>query len=107
MAELKKNKKSEDHNDFGNFLAQARQKKGLTLVEVAKALKLNSGQPIWDWENGKGSGIPADALLRLVKIYGISADRAYEELMKFHQERTERKVREKFELAKVLVLGKK
>jgi transcriptional regulator with XRE-family HTH domain len=105
---VKSNKvKPELANDLGDFLGKARKAKGLTLMEVAEELGLKSPQPVWDWENGKGSGVPADMLLKLVKIYGISADKAYDQLMKFHQSRTKVKVYEKFEQAKIKVFGKK
>ena len=94
-------------NDLGKFLYAAREKKSYTLAQVAAALGLKSPQAIWDWENGKGSGIPAEMLLRLVDIYGISPAHAYEQLMKFHQDRTREKIYEKFERAKQKVLGGK
>lgn len=79
----------------------------MTLNEVAEALGLNSPQPVWDWENGKGSGVPADTLLKLVKIYGMSMDKAYDQLMSFHQSRTQQKVHIKFEQARIKIFGKK
>lgn len=75
--------------------------------EVAEALGLRSGQSVWDWENGKGSGIPAQTLLELVKLYGISAEKAYDLLLEFHESRVRRKVTEKFEQARAKVFGKK
>lgn len=97
--------KTDLENELGNFLHQAREKKGFTLQEVAESLGLKSPQPVWDWENGKGSGIPAEMLLRLVDIYKISPAQAYEQLMKFHQRRTREKVHEKFEQARTKILG--
>ncbi len=85
---------------LGDFLAQARRASELTLVEVAQRLGLKSPQSVWDWENGKGSGIPADMLLRLVKLYRISESEAYEQLLQFHRSRAERKAHDKFEEAR-------
>ena len=99
--------KPEIDNRLGEFLSKARKDKGMTLNEVAEALGLRSPQPVWDWENGKGSGVPADTLLKLVKIYGISADKAYDQLMHFHQSRTQAKIHDKFEQAKLKVFGRK
>lgn len=109
MSNLKKSAKlkDSDDNEFGKFLYEAREKKGLTLAEVAGKLGLNSPQPVWDWENNKGAGIPAEMLLRLVRIYGISTSDAYEQLMKFHQRRTQDKIHDKFEQAKLKVMGGK
>lgn len=87
-------------NELGQFLAEARKLKSLTMAEVAEVVGLKSGQSIWDWENGKGSGIPADTLLKLVKLYGINAEDAYEQLIRFHQERVRQKIHLKFERAK-------
>lgn len=90
-----------------SFLSNGRKEKGLTLLEVASALGLKSGQSVWDWENGKGSGIPADMLLRLTKIYGLSVDEAYEHLLSFHQEKLRVKLERRFKDAKVKIsLGK-
>lgn len=97
----------EKTNQLGEFLAQSRNKKSLTLAEVAEVIGLKSGQSVWDWENGKGSGIPANTLLRLVKLYGVSADVAYELLLDFHQSRVKKKVTQKFESARSEILGRK
>jgi transcriptional regulator with XRE-family HTH domain len=95
-----------DENSIGDFLKEGRKKKGMSLMDVAKAIGLSSPQSVWDWESGKGSGIPADMLLRLVKLYGLSASDAYDQLMKFHQERTRLKVELKFREAKVKIFGR-
>jgi len=79
----------------------------MTLADVADAIGLKSGQSVWDWENGKGSGIPANMLLRLVKLYGVSAEDAYEHLLAFHQNRIEKKISQKFEAARSQVFGRK
>ncbi|MBX3016416.1 MAG: helix-turn-helix domain-containing protein [Bdellovibrionaceae bacterium] len=94
-------------NPLGEFLAKSRGKKGLTLAEVAEAIGLKSGQSVWDWENGKGSGIPASTLLRLVKLYGVSPDEAYRLLLDFHQTRVERKISQKFQAAKAELAGRR
>lgn len=99
--------KPEIDNQFGEFLAKARKEKGMTLNEVAENLGLRSPQPVWDWENGKGSGVPTDTLLKLVKIYGISIEEAYDHLMRFHQTRVRFKIHAKFEQARMKVFGKK
>lgn len=106
IAKSKVSEAAED-NQLGEFLAKARNKKGMTLAEVAEAIGLKSGQSVWDWENGKGSGIPANTLLRLVKLYGISSDDAYELLLEFHQSRVRKKVTQKFEAARAQILGRK
>lgn len=77
------------------------------MTEAASELGLKSGQSIWDWENSKGSGIPADMLLKLTKIYKISQEKAYEELLQFHCCRAEHKVKQKFEKAKAELSRKK
>lgn len=109
MSDLKKipKKKPVTDNEFGEFLYEAREKKGMTLLEVSTLLGLKSPQPVWDWENNKGSGVPAETLLRLVEVYGISPAVAYEQLMNFHQKRTREKVHQKFEDARLAVMGKK
>lgn len=106
MVTIKKAKKEPSYeNEFGEFLKAAREAKGFTLAEVAEELGLHSHQPVWDWENNKGAGVPAEMLVRLIKLYGISANDAYNQLMNFHQQRTKEKVRRKFEEAKVKILG--
>lgn len=111
MAKLKSKDRqgvgSQAENEFGEFLRSAREKKDYTLQQVADTLGLKSPQPVWDWENGKGSGIPAEMLLRLVEVYKISSSQAYEQLMKFHQNRTREKIHEKFEQARAKVMGLK
>lgn len=77
------------------------------MAEVAEAIGLKSGQSVWDWENGKGSGIPATTLLRLVKLYGVSQDHAYRLFVEFHLERVERKITQKFESAIAEVFGRR
>lgn len=107
-ADSRTSSQSEDSpNEFGEFLAAARKKKSLTLAEVADYLGLNSGQSIWDWENGKGAGISAGMLLRLIKLYSITEDDAYDQLLRFHQLKTENKVRQKFADAKVLSIRRR
>ena len=104
----KKSSAVEDYNnELGQYLAEARKAKELTMAQVAEVIGLKSGQSIWDWENGKGSGIPAETLLRLVKLYGLSADESYRYLLAFHQSRIVRKVKMKFEKARQKVLGRK
>lgn len=68
---------------------------------------LKSGQSVWDWENGKGSGIPVLTLLRLVKLYGVSSDEAYRLFLEFHQNRVALKIAQKFEAAKAELLGRR
>lgn len=92
---------------LGDFLAKARNARRLTLLAVSQELGLKSPQSIWDWENGKGSGIPADMLLRLVRLYRISEAEAYEQLIEFHRTRAEHKSREKFEEARRQLGGRK
>ncbi len=92
---------------LGRFLKQARLAKGLTLTEVGKALRIKSGQSVWDWENNKGSGVPAEMLLRLAKLYGISADKLYDYLLEFHIQKTRRKVEGSFQKAKMKIYGSK
>lgn len=87
-------------NALGEFLAHSRSQKGFTLAEVAKAVGLKSGQSVWDWENGKGSGPPISTLLRLAKLYGVSVDEAYRLFLDFHQSRVTLKIAQKFEAAK-------
>jgi transcriptional regulator with XRE-family HTH domain len=94
-------------NQLGEFLAKSRSKKSLTLAEVAEKIGLKSGQSVWDWENGKGSGIPAKTLLRLVKLYGAPAEVAYQLLLDFHQTRVQKKIMQKFETARTEILGRK
>lgn len=91
------------NRNLESFLSNGRKRKGLTLMEVASALGLKSGQSVWDWENGKGSGIPADMLLRLTKIYALSVDEAYEHLLSFHQEKLRAKLERKFKDAKMKI----
>lgn len=97
----------EYNNDLGQYLSEARKANELTMANVADVIGLKSGQSIWDWENGKGSGIPADTLLRLVKLYGLSADEAYDKLIAFHQSRVLHKVQTKFEKARQKVFGRR
>ncbi len=92
-------------NDIGLFLHEARQSKRLTLSEVADRLGLRSGQSVWDWENGKGAGIPAIMLLRLVKLYSISEEEAYDQLLRFQMNKAQLDVQKRFQLAKKRIRG--
>ncbi len=87
-------------NDIGRFLHEARQLKRMTLSEVAEKLGLRSGQSVWDWENGKGAGIPAIMLLRVVKLYSISEEEAYDQLLRFQMNKAQVDVQKRFQLAK-------
>lgn len=102
-----RSQKSSLASSLGEFLARSRDQKQLTLSEVADAVGLKSGQSVWDWENGKGSGIPANTLLKLVKLYEVSAEEAYQLLLHFHLDRVERKIQNKFESARQQVFGRK
>lgn len=88
-------------------MAASRNARGLTQAEVAKVIGLKSGQSVWDWENDKGSGIPADMLFRLVKLYRVSPGRAAELLIQFHEDRIRQKVGQKIEKARKKAFGRK
>lgn len=101
-----KKKSARRSENLETFLSEARQRRSMTLNEVASRLGLKSGQSVWDWENGKGSGVPIDMLLRLVKIYGLSSNQAYQHLLRFHQDRVARKLEGKFQRSKAKILGR-
>lgn len=92
-------------NEIGRFLHEARQAKGMTLNEVAEKLGLRSGQSVWDWENGKGAGIPAIMLLKLVKLFSISEEEAYDHLLRFQMNKAQMDVQKRFQLAKKKIRG--
>jgi transcriptional regulator with XRE-family HTH domain len=78
-------------NELGNLLKEARQLKGMTMLEVAKLLKLKSAQSVWDWENGKGSGVPVNALKILIKTYGLKRGHTLNLYVNFHTEKARAK----------------
>lgn len=103
---LRVGKISSEHQ-IAKLLTDARLKAGLSRSEVARHLGLRSAQSLWDWENGKGSGIPAETLLKLVDLYGISAEKAYDCLVAFHQEKARQRVERNFESARKKHMGKR
>lgn len=81
---------------LGLFLKQSRENRGLTQKQVADYLKLSSAQSISDWENEKGSGIPAPVLKKLVSLYQVPEEEAYEVLLAFHLKKAEERVQSRF-----------
>jgi transcriptional regulator with XRE-family HTH domain len=70
-------------SDFGAYLKSAREKAGLTQLEVAKRLGLASAQCISDWERNRGSSIPGKYLKRLIGWYHLDVMETFERLFAY------------------------
>ncbi len=60
-------------NGVGENLKQARERKGLSEVEVARLLKLDSGMEVEFWESDLKE-IPLGSFLHLMQLYGCDAN---------------------------------
>jgi transcriptional regulator with XRE-family HTH domain len=83
-------------NDLGQYLKTARMKRGLSQLDVAKHLKLASGQCISDWERNRGSTIPVAALKRLILLYKMDVGQTFEFLLNYQLGRLQEKVTREF-----------
>ena len=83
-------------NDLGKYLKTARLKRGLSQLDVARHLKLASGQCISDWERNRGSTIPIAALKKLIPFYKLEAGRTFDILLKYQLGRLEEKITSEF-----------
>ncbi len=81
--------------NFGLYLKTARIKAGLSQVQVAKALGHGNSQSICDWERNHGSTVPAKSLVRLLAMYNLSTEQAYEALVKYELSRTRQELEKK------------
>ncbi|MBX3032689.1 MAG: helix-turn-helix domain-containing protein [Bdellovibrionaceae bacterium] len=82
--------------DLGAFLQTARRKKGLSQIEVAGYLKLQSAQSISDWERNYGSGVPIQSLKQLIKLYGLKDQQVFKLLLDHEFQKLKRCLTEDF-----------
>lgn len=59
---------------MADFFREAREKVGLTQMEVAIALGYSTAQFVSNWERGK-SGVPVSVLGRLISLYKLDKNR--------------------------------
>ncbi|MGZ3722943.1 MAG: helix-turn-helix domain-containing protein [Bdellovibrionales bacterium] len=82
--------------DLGVYLKNARENRGLSQMQVAKVLKLKTGQSISDWERNRGSTIPVSALKKLIYLYELDVGEVFEVLLNHQLTRLEQKITEDF-----------
>jgi transcriptional regulator with XRE-family HTH domain len=82
--------------DIGELIKQGRIKKGLTQGQVAASLKLNSAQSISDWERNYGSGVPLQALRKLIKIYNLDTESVFDALLDYQFMRLKKDLKKRF-----------
>jgi transcriptional regulator with XRE-family HTH domain len=79
---------------FGEFLKEAREKKGISQAEVAKQLGYSTPQFVSNWERASSSP-PVEVLKSIARIYGIAPERvlaAYlEGVFKWNKEKITKK----------------
>ena len=78
------------------ILRDARVRAGLSQLEVALKLGLNSPQSISDWERGAVGSIPIPSLKQLVKLYRLDAETVFDALLAIQTERLHKKLHAKF-----------
>ncbi len=82
--------------DIGNLLKEGRISKGLSQGQVATLLKLNSAQSISDWERNYGSGVPLNALRKLIKLYDLETETVFDALLEYQFLRLKKDLRKRF-----------
>lgn len=87
--------------DLGKYLKTARLKRKLSQMDVARHLKLASGQCISDWERNCGSTIPINMLRKLITFYHLNVGETFDVLLDYQLARVQEKVtREFFKVAR-------
>lgn len=81
------------HSVMGKWLREARQKRGLTMLEVAKKFKMTSGQYIYNVENGQAQ-ISVYYIKQLSKMYKVPQIVFVEKLSTLYYELLLKKIRE-------------
>jgi transcriptional regulator with XRE-family HTH domain len=82
--------------DIGSLLKDGRISKGLSQGQVASLLKLNSAQSISDWERNYGSGVPLNALRKLIKLYGLETETVFDTLLEYQFLRLKKDLKKRF-----------
>lgn len=59
---------------LGQMIRQLRKSRGLTQVDLARAIDVSSGQVISDWERGYGARPPVQAMRRLIRYFGLAEE---------------------------------
>lgn len=89
---------------LGQMIRQLRKSRGMTQADLARAIGVNSGQVISDWERGYGARPPIEAVKRLVAYFKLSEEDVRQTYLNSEIQRLTQEINQAWEQANRLEL---